>query len=151
MGTSQRTAQRYLLFAGATAVGDVPAGASNESTKAYFNDDFRNSVLEITASNPVSLTIKVVGSNISDVNTTSATETYPNFAVADSVTNPWSYLQIVDLNTGVFSTGSTGVAITTAGTYKYEVNVNAVRWVGLEISGYVSGSIKASITLTDNR
>lgn len=151
MGTSQRTSQKYLLFAGSAASGSVPAGNANTTTIAYFNDDFRNAVLEITASAAVNLTIKVVGSNLSDVNSTSATEQYPVFTNADSVTNPWSYLQIVDLNTGNFIPGTTGVALSVAGTYKYEVNVNAIRWVGLEISSYVAGNIKASISLTDNR
>lgn len=151
MGTSQRTLQRYLAYAGSAASGDVPAGNANTTTKAYFCDDFRNAVIEITASNPVSLTIKVVGSNLSDVNSTSAADQYPVFTNADSQTNPWSYLQIVDLNTGNFIPGTTGVAIATAGTYKYEINVNEIRWMGIEISSYVSGNIKASVTFTDNR
>jgi len=45
------------------------------------------------------------------------------------MTNPWTYLQSVDLNDGSSIAGSTGISLTTSGTREYEINLNQKRWV----------------------
>lgn len=145
MATSQRNSVQYLVFDWTTSWN------ANGASQAYLAEDFRNAVIEITASNPVSLTVKFVGSNLSNNSTTSLATAYPNFWAADSMTNPWTYLQSVDLNDWSSITGSTGITFTTAWTKEYEINLNQKRWVWMIISGYTSWSIKATITFTDNR
>lgn len=109
-------------------------------------------VLEVTASANTTLTIKVVGSNYSAEDATSLTEEYPNFGAADSQTNPWSYISIIDLDSRTAIPGSTGTTYTAqAGTRKFNIETNQVRWIGLEISGYSAGSVRALLSMVDNR
>lgn len=146
MSTSQRTWLKYLVFNGTTT------GIANGSSSAYLADDFQNIVLEVTASANTTLTIKVVGSNYSPEDNTSLTEEYPNFGAADSQTNPWSYISIIDLDSRTAIPGSTGTTYTAqAGTRKFNIETNQVRWIGLEISGYSAGSVRALLSMVDNR
>lgn len=91
---------------------------------------------------------------MSNYETTTLNDAYPDFSATNSMANPWDYLQFVDLNTGTPYVGSTGFHLSTAGTaatYEFEVNVNYKRWMGVEISSRASGGIKTTITFTDNR
>lgn len=134
MGTSQRTATEYAVFNGTTT------GVTNSNSSPVFCDDFRNAVLEFTATAATTLTIRIKGSNFSRVDTTTTAENIPDFAVADSVTNPWSYLQGINLADGSLIAGSTGFTYTaSAGTNKIEVNCNQIRWLGVEISSRSAG------------
>lgn len=146
MGTSQRTATEYAVFNWTTT------GVSDSNSSPVLCDDFRNAVLEFTATAGTTLTIKIKGSNFSRVDTTTTAENIPNFASADSVTNPWSYVQGINLADGSLIAGATGFTYTaSAGTNKIEVNCNQLRWLGVEISGRSAGGIKAKWTLSDNR
>ena len=53
MGTAQRTAVDYAIFNGTTT------GVSNSNSSPFFCDDFRNAVLEVTATAGSTLTIRV--------------------------------------------------------------------------------------------
>ena len=146
MGTSQRTATEYAVFNGTTT------GIANWNSSPVFCDDFRNAILEFTAIAGSTLTIKIKWSNFSRVDTQTTAENIPNFASADSVTNPWSYMQGINLADGSLIAGTTGFTYTaSAGTNKIEVNANQVRWLGVEIAGLSAGGIKAKWTLSDNR
>lgn len=146
MSTSQRTATRYLIFDGTTT------GISNGSSIAYFADDFKNAVLEVTAQAGSTLTIKVVASNFSREDNTNPDEDYPNFGAADSITNPWSYISMVDLDTRAAITGSTGYSYAAAGgTKKFNIETDQMKWFGVEISGLSAGGARVQISFVDNR
>lgn len=77
---------------------------------------------------------------------------YPVFTSADSVTNPWSYISMVNLDTRVAIPGSTGTTYTAqSGTRKFNVETNQLTWFGIEISGYSAGGVRVKIAFTDNR
>lgn len=146
MGTSQRTATEYAVYNWTTT------GVANWTSTPVFCDDFRNAILEFTATPATTLTIKIKWSNFSRVDNTNLSENIPNFASADSVTNPWSYMQSINLADWSLIAGATGFTYTaSAGTNKIEVNCNQVRWLGVEIAGLTAGWIKAKWTLSDNR
>ena len=106
-------------------------------------DDFQNIVLEVTATAATTLTIKVVGSNYSPEDNATLTEEYPDFGAADSITNPWSYISMIDLDTRTAIPGSTGYTFTAAaGTRKFNIETNQVRWIGLEISSRSAGGVR---------
>lgn len=106
MSTSQRTAQKYLVFNGTTT------GIANGSSVAYYCDDFQNMTLELTASAGSTLTVKVVGSDLGREDSTSLSDQYPVFSSPDTIANPWSYLSMVDLDSRTAIPGSTGTTYT---------------------------------------
>lgn len=59
---------------------------------------------------------------------------------------------MIDLDTRTAIPGSTGYTFTaTAGTRKFNIETNQVRWIGLEISGRSAGGVRALLTFVDNR
>lgn len=146
MSTAQRTSVKYLIFNGTTT------GIANGSSQAYFCDNFQNMTLELTASAASTLTVKVVGSDLGREDNTNLSENYPVFSSADSITNPWSYISIVDLDSRTAIPGTTGTVYTAqAGTRKFNVETQWMTWFGLEISGYSAGWVRAKISFYDNR
>lgn len=66
----------------------------------------------------------------------------PNFAAAQSPTNQWDYVRVVDLEDGAAIAGDTGVTLTAADDNRnFEVDVNAAVWICAIISGWTQGAI----------
>jgi hypothetical protein len=69
-------------------------------------------------------------------------ETEPTWASAQSVTNMWDYIEVVDLENGSPIDGDTGVAVATADDYRlFEMNVNGLKWVNAIVSGRTQGEV----------
>ena len=122
------------------------AKAANGIGNPFFVRDFKNLVIDlITASfaGGSAVTIKLQGA-IGD--------SCPDFSAAASVSNPWSYIQGIDLDDGLAKDGSTGVTIAGAdGFKKMEYNINGLDWVSIELSAYTApGSVTAKATAYDN-
>lgn len=119
MGTSQRNVVPYLVF---------DAKATDGYSNPYFCQDFRNAVVEITVIGAgATTTVSFWGSNLSDVIAGAKAAGYaPDFSATNTAINPKSLLQDVTYSDGTPVNGT--VTIGTAGTYKYEVNTNFVRW-----------------------
>lgn len=101
---------------------------------------FRNCVIGLSTSGTVDMTAKIkigYGDTV-------------DFTAAASSTNNWAYASSVDLAVPGKVAGTTGYALTTAGQKNIEVDVNAVDWVGVEVSAHTSGTLVVSFTLTDN-
>ena len=61
----------------------------------------------------------------------------PTFSSAASSTNRWSYVELIDTNTGETIQGDTGVTISGSDDLKkVELNVNGLDWICAQISGY---------------
>jgi hypothetical protein len=107
--------------------------------------DYRNAVISVSAPLNASFTIKFAGS-IGD--------TAFDATAAQSTTNVYDFLEVVDLQDGTAIDGDTGVTIdnTTAAVNcrLFEVNTNALDYVAVLVTAYTDGSVSASITLTDN-
>lgn len=68
-------------------------------------------------------------------------ETVPDFSAAATATNPWSYVALVDLQSGSVLAGNTGVAFAgTAATNMYSLNSNGMRWICPNVTAYTAGN-----------
>ncbi len=67
-----------------------------------------------------------------------------DFSAASSVTNPWDYLDVIDVEDGASIDGDTGVSITTtAETRLFTVNVEGLSYVAITVTARSAGSITA--------
>ncbi len=86
------------------------------------------------------LTVKFVGSVSLDA---------PDFDKAQSTTNQWDYVEVVDLEDGSAIDGDTGVAVAGADDHRQlAVNVDNLNWFGAIISGRTEGEVKITTLLT---
>lgn len=123
-----------------TALNAVTAtGAS----AAIENNQFRHPNVVISTADTTTATIKIQGS---------LQETAPDFTAAASPTNKWDYVATYNLNnpTSVI-TGDTGIAYTgTDAVEQLIVNVDGLKWVGVEVTAYTAGTITADVVSFDN-
>lgn len=76
----------------------------------------------------------------------------PDFNAASSPSNPWTYAQLVDLDTGDFYDGSTGYSFTgSAEVKRFEINTNAFDFATVNITSYTDGEITATARLFNNQ
>lgn len=64
----------------------------------------------------------------------SAQEAKPDFAAGVTASNFHSPVQVKNLSDGTTINGTTGIDITTTGTYMLEVNTNLITWLGLDVT-----------------
>lgn len=142
MGASTRNTVPYLVFNGVT---------TDQYSNPYFAQDFRNAVVEITVIGAGATTVlSFWGSNLSDVIEGARPAGFaPDFSATNTAINPKSLIQNVTLSDGTTVNGS--VTIGAAGTYKYEVNTNYIRWFGLQLASTANATVTATVTFTDNR
>lgn len=121
--------------------------------KILLTQDFRNVILSIETSGSFNGTVKVAGSLGKPIVLPSDkySEDTPNFGATQSSSNPYQFLQIINLDTASAVNGATG--ITSAGTdlhAQYEVNVNAIKYLTIIPTAWTAGSITIKALLTDN-
>lgn len=131
-----------LLGAGTEYVTILNAVAAT-STGATFNaTPYRNIIISVSATSSPTATIKVLGS---------AETGEPAFGSAQTFTNVWDYIEIVDLQNGNTIDGDTGVSFTgSADTRLFEVNTNGLRWVTVNLTSYTAGTTTVKIRGFDN-
>ena len=60
----------------------------------------------------------------------------PDFSAAQSVSNTWDYIEVIDLNSGSGVPWDTWIIVATADDYRQlEVNVNGLMWINARVSG----------------
>ena len=76
----------------------------------------------------------------------------PNFAAAQSVTNMWDYIEVIDTNTGSAIDWDTWVAVATADDYRqFEANINGLNWFSARVTARTAGEITVKATMySDN-
>ena len=78
-------------------------------------------------------------------------EDTPNFGATQSASNPYQFLQTINLDTAAAVNGSVGV--TSAGTdlnAQYEINVNAIKYFCPVLTAWSAGTITIKALVTDN-
>ncbi len=124
----------------------LSAKAATGASNAFYCSDFRNLVAGISAPANSTLVIKFVGS---------VGETAPDFTAAQSTTNLYDFLECIDLQDGTAIDGDTGITIdnTTAAVNNrmFEVNINALDYIGIQVTSYTDGSVSAVFTMTTNQ
>jgi hypothetical protein len=76
----------------------------------------------------------------------SVSEEAPDISIPASDTNRYSPIQIVDLDDGNFVTGSDGINDTdypNDGVYQFEINVEKLQHIGLQLTSNTTGEVKA--------
>jgi hypothetical protein len=107
--------------------------------------DSRNVILSIDTDGggDAAGTAKIVGSMSEDC---------PNFAGAQLGSNQWDTVETINLADGNSVAGDTGFVVAGADDHvQYEVNVNALKWITVVISGYSAGEFTIKALLADNQ
>lgn len=129
------------------------SGVMVVAPKIAYVADWRNVILSVETSGSLNATFKIAGSIgklRSDVGASPATDT-PNFGGTQAKTNPYSFIQIINLATAAAVDGATGV--TSAGTDLhniYEVNVNGLKYLCPVLTAWSAGVITVKAQLLDN-
>lgn len=110
--------------------------------------DFRNCVVRIGTASSANLTVKAQGA----VATLSAENTPPTFSSAQSVSNHWDYVQMIDLQDGSPVNGDTGFVVTGTDDFRlFEININSLDYINFNITARSAGSVTIDVILTDNQ
>lgn len=105
--------------------------------------DFTHLEVLLATANNATLTVKLVGSNALSK---------PDFTAAATPANPWSYIQMIDLNDQSVINGATGVAYTgTDSTRMFEANINALKWASLIVTAYSGGNLTGQVMPFSNQ
>lgn len=132
------TANTFSLqneFTGADVAGSgAGAGSSGVCMKAppiLLVSDYKNIILQIGTTGTATTTLKIAGSlGLPASGQSSPRWDLPNMGATVSPANPYTFVQIIDLDTGAAVNGATGVVVAGADVNKsYEVNVNAVKYL----------------------
>lgn len=112
--------------------------------KIVFASDFRTIVLQVSTTGTATTTLKVAGTLGTTI------DTAPNFGATVSASNPYAFLQIINLDTGSAINGATGIVV--AGTdinNQYEINVNSEKYVTVFPISWTQGAISIRALVTD--
>lgn len=149
------TFQLKDINTGASVAGSgAGAGSSGVvalAPKILFVQEFRNVILQVNTSGSANFTLKVAGSlgkSDGDSNTHGDT---PNFGATQSKSNPYTFVQIINLDTAAAVNGATG--ITSAGTdlhNTYEVNTNGLKYLTIVPTAWSAGAISVKAQLFTN-
>lgn len=99
--------------------------------------DFRHIIVAIGTASSANLTVKCVGS---------IEETCPTFTAAQSVSNMYDFLEMVDYQSGSKITGDTGIAFAGTDDFRlFEVNTNGLEWLTFRVTAWSAGSVTVKI------
>lgn len=109
------------------------AQAANGASITPLVQNFKTVVFSVSGASTPNATVKFF---------TSDNELPPDVTAAQSASNAWDYVQVVDLQSGTGIAGDTGMAFTgSADTRRFELNLNGARWCGAVVSGYLAGNV----------
>jgi len=79
-------------------------------------------------------------------------ETAPDFSAAQSVTNQWDYIEVIDLEDGSAIDWDTWIAVATADDYRLlEANINALKWVNARVTARTAWEVTVKAKLFNNQ
>ena len=103
--------------------------------------DFRNITFSLSS---------IVGSDQVIKFCASVQEDKPDFTAAQSPTNEYDFISVYDLQNASLINGDTGVTFTGADTRKFQINSDAINWVGFIVTVGTGGSLSGNVLLADN-
>lgn len=134
------------------------AGSSGlvvKTPKIVLAKDFRYAVLTVITSGTATTTLKLAGSlGVSPdlVTTHNAGGSTPLFGGTVAKGNPYTFLDLVDLDSNAVIPGSTGIVVAGTDIAKtYEINVNGMEYMNLLPVTWTAGVINATLALFDNK
>ena len=127
-----------------SGAGAGSSGLCMKAPKIPFVSEFKNAILQIGTTGTATLTVKVAGSLGIPSN-----GNCPNFAGTVSPTNPYTFLQAINLDTGAAVNGATGIAASGADiNITFEININSIKYLTVFPSSWTQGAITAKLLLT---
>ena len=133
------------------------AGAGGIVVKAppvLFVEDFRNIILQVGTSGTATLNLKVAGSlgSPSSIALKNNSEfDYVNMGGTVNPSNPYTFLNVINLDTNAVTSGATGLAVTgTDINNAYQVNVVAMKYFTIIPATWSAGAITVKALLTSN-
>lgn len=113
--------------------------------------EFKTAVINFITSGTATLTVKVAGSIGRLGADADQYSDQPNFGATVSKTNPYNFIQVINLDTGASVNGATGLAaVGTDLNNNYEVNTNFMKYFTLIPTAWTQGAITAKVHLADN-
>ena len=104
--------------------------------------EYRNVGIQLAIPTGSTLTVKAMASNSEDE---------PDFSAAQSVSNHFDYVQVIDLEDGSVIDGSVGITVTASLEFRnLTINADNLKWINFEVSGYTAGSITVKVRPVDN-
>jgi len=106
--------------------------------------DFRNCVLSFATDWgwDAALTVKIQWS---------IQESAPDFSAAQSVTNHWDYIEVIDLQSGSAIDWDTWISVSSADDYRLlEANINWLKWINVRCTARTAGEVTVKAKLFDN-
>jgi hypothetical protein len=97
--------------------------------------------LYLAGDNTAVLTVKVAGS---------MQEVRPDFTSAATVSNPWDYVRVINYQDDTATDGDTGYVFAADVVEQFNVNVDNLRWLNVEVSAWTSGDVTAIASLAKN-
>lgn len=132
-------------------------GYTLPAAPTVFMKDFRNAILQFGTSGTATLTAKVaISLGCPTASSLDASGSFdpemPVFgATLDPALNPYTYAQIIPLDTATPVNGATGIAVAGADVLEnYEININAISFMNLLLTAYTQGAVNAILFLTNN-
>jgi len=109
---------------------------------SFLCEDFETVMLQLGTTGSANMTVKFQGS---------LSDTCPDFSAAQSPTNHWNYIAVIDLQSGSAVTGNTGVAFSAADANRqYEANVSGMKWICAIISSWSAGYLTLKVKGLNN-
>lgn len=142
-------------FTGASVAGTGGgAGSSGILCKApavALLPDFENAILQVGTSGTATATLKIAGSVGKPAASATTTPRYdfPNFGATVAPSNPYTFIQAINLDTGAAVNGATGLVAAGADINNtYEVNINALKYLTVFPISWSAGAITVKLILT---
>lgn len=135
-----------------SGAGAGSGGVMIRAPKILCTEDFRNIIFSLHTSGSLNATLKVAGSLGKPVSNTTQGNDTPNFGATQSKSNPFTFLQIIDLQGAATIDGDTGIV--SAGTdinKTYEVNVNGMKYITIIPTAWSAGTITVKAQLYNNQ
>jgi len=142
------------LYTGANVAGSgAGAGASGicfTAPKIILAQDFKTIDLTIITAGTATTTIKVAGSvGKLAADSTDGHGNTPNFGATQSDTNPYTFVQMIDLQAGAAVNGDTGVVVAGTDVHKtYEINTNTLKYFTVFPTSWSAGAITIKALLS---
>jgi hypothetical protein len=123
-------------FTGVSVAGSGAGGGTGgvmvKAPPVLLVSDFRNTILQVGTSGTATMTLKVAGSVGKPASSyaNGPRYDYPNIGATVSPSNPYTFLQLINLDTAAAINGATGIVVGGADiNNQYEVNINAMKYL----------------------
>jgi len=127
----------------------LDAESTKDTVKAIRCEDFKHAVISIATDGggDADLTVKIQGA----INDGATEGSAPDFSAAQSATNMWDYIEVIDLEDGTAIDGDDGISFASADGYRQvEMNINALKYLSVRLTARTAGEVTVKVRLFTN-